>query len=153
MTGHRFTRRRMLQATGAAVLGAGLLGVAAKQAAADDTSLDPARSAVLAALLAALAYGPAPELDTTAYADDFGAYYAEAHLPFRRYADDGLDALGAETAFMAAEPAEAAALMRDWAAEPGRQLLVSRALELGSLTFEESELKTAGLALVTGGTA
>jgi hypothetical protein len=150
---HRYTRRRMLQGTGAALLGAGLLGVAARQAAADATALDPARAAALTALLAALANGPAPELDTAAYADDLGAYYAEAHAPFRRYVDDGLDALGAETAFMVAPPDEAAALMQRWAAEPGRQLLVSRALELGSLTFREDEFKTAGLALVTGGKA
>jgi hypothetical protein len=143
----------MLQATGAALLGAGLLGSAARQASADDTAIAPARAAALAALLAALANGPAPALDTAAYADDFGAYYAGAHTPLRRYFDDGLDALGHETAFMTASPAEAAALMQGWAAEPDRQLLVSRALELGSLTFEESELKPAGLALVTGGTA
>lgn len=153
MTASRLTRRRMLQSTGAAVLGAGLLGVVAKQAAADDTALDLARAAALTALLAALAHGPAPALDTAAYADDFDAFYAAAPQPFRRYADDGLDALGAEPRFMAAGPAEAAALMQDWAVEPDRQLLVSRALELGSLTFEESELKPAGLAIVTGGTA
>ena len=153
MTAHRFTRRRMLQSTGAAILGAGLLGLTAKQAAADDTALGAARTAALTALLAALACGPAPALDTAAYAEDFDAYYATAHEPFRRYVDDGLDALGAETAFMVAEPAEAATLMQGWAAEPDRQLLVSRALELGSLTFEECELKMAGLALVTGGTA
>ena len=100
-----------------------------------------------------MASGPAPELDTAGYADDFGAYYAEAHTPFRRYVEDGLDELGAEPAFMLAPPDEAAALMQSWAAEPGRQLLASRALELGSLTFQEDEFKTAGLALVTGGTA
>jgi hypothetical protein len=143
----------MLQGTGAALLGAGLLGTAARQASADATALDASRAAALTALLAALANGPAPELDTADYADDFGAYYAEAHAPFRRYVDDGLDAVGAETAFMLAPPDEAAALMQSWAAEPGRQLLASRALELGSLTFQEDELKTAGLALVTGGTA
>jgi len=147
------TRRRMLQGTGGALLGAVLLGVAARQAAADDTALDPVRAAALTALLAALALGPAPELDTVAYADDFDAYYAVAHEPFRRYADDGVDALGAETAFMVAPPAGAAALMQGWAAEPGHQLLVSRALELGSLSFEEDEFRSAGLALVTGGTA
>ena len=152
MTASRMTRRRMLQGTGAALLGVGLLGVAARQAVADDTALDPTRAAALTALLAALAYGPAPGLDTVAYADDFDAYYAVAHEPFRRYADDGLDALGAETAFMIATPAEGAALMQGWAAEPGHQLLVSRALELGSLSFQEDELRTAGLALVTGGT-
>jgi len=54
---------------------------------------------------------------------------------------------------MLAAPDEAAALMQSWAAEPGRQLLASRALELGSLTFQEDELKTAGLTLVTGGTS
>ena len=143
----------MLQGTGAALLGAGMLGVAARQATADDTALDPTRAAALIALLAALAHGPAPGLDTAAYVDDFDAYYSVAHGPFRRYADDGLDALGAETAFMVAPPAEAATLMQGWAAEPGRQLLVSRALELGSLTFQEDEFKAAGLALVTGGTA
>src|SRR4051794_8191641 len=153
MTAHRMTRRRMLQGTGAALLGAGLLGVVAKQAAADDSALDPTRAAALTALLAALACGPAPTLDTAAYADDFDAYYATAHVPFRRYVDDGLDAPGAETAFMVADPADAVALMQDWALDPDRQLLVSRALELGSLTFEESELKQAGLALVTGGPA
>jgi len=142
----------MLQGTGAALLGAGLLGVAARQAAADDTALDPTRAAALTALLAALAHGPAPGLDTATYADDFDAYYSVAHGPFRRYADDGLDALGAETAFMVAPPAEAAALMQGWA-EPGHQMLVSRALELGSLSFEEDEFRSAGLALVTGGTA
>jgi len=152
MTAHRMTRRRMLQGTGAALLGAGLLGAAAGQASADATALDASRAAALTALLAALAYGPAPELDTARYAGDFGAFYAEAHAPFRRYVDDGLDALGAETAFMLATPDEAAALMQGWAAEPGRQLLASRALELGSLTFQEDELKTPGLALVTGGT-
>ena len=153
MTAHRMTRRRMLQGTGAALLGAGLLGAAAGQASADATALDVSRAAALTVLLAALAYGPAPELDTARYADDFDAYYAEAHAPFRRYVDDGLDALGAETAFMLAAPDEAAALMQSWAAEPGRQLLASRALELGSLTFQEDELKTAGLTLVTGGTS
>ena len=151
MTAHRITRRRMLQGTGAALLGAGLLGVSARQARADSTALDPARAAALTALLAALATGPAPELDAAAYADGFDAYYAAADAPFRSYVDDGLDALGAETAFMAAPPTEAAALMHGWVAEPNRQLLVARALELGSLTFEEDELKTAGLALVTGG--
>jgi hypothetical protein len=153
MTAHRMTRRRMLQGTGAALLGAGLLGVAARQAAADSTALGPERAAALTALLAALAHGPAPELDTAAYADGFDDYYAVAHEPFRRYADNGLDALGADTAFMVATPAEAAALMQGWAAEPGRQQLVARALELGSLRFEEDEFKSAGLALVTGGTA
>jgi hypothetical protein len=153
MTAHRITRRRMLQGTGAALLGATLLGTAARQASADASALDPARAAALTALLAALAKGPAPELDTAAYADDFDAFYGEAHAPFCRYVDDGLDALGAETAFMAAAPDEAAVLRQGWAAEPGRQLLVSRALELGSLTFQEDEFKTAGLALVTGGTA
>ena len=143
----------MLQSTGAALLGAGLLGLTAKRAAADDTALDATRAAVLTALLAALACGPAPALDTAAYADDFDAYYGTAHEPFRRYVDGGLDALGAESAFMTAEPAEAVALMQDWAVDPDRQLLVSRALDLGSLTFEESELKQAGLALVTGGPA
>jgi hypothetical protein len=152
MTAHRMTRRRMLQGTGAALLGAGLLGAAAGQASADTTALEAARAAALAALLAALAYGPAPELDTAQYAGDFGAFYAEAHAPLRRYVDDGLDALGAETAFMLATPDEAAALMQSWAVEPGRQLLASRALELGSLTFHEDELKPAGLALITGGT-
>ena len=153
MTAHRMTRRRMLQGTGAALLGAGLLGAAAGQASADTTALDASRAAALTALLAALAYGPAPELDTARYAGDFGAFYAEAHAPFRRYVDDGLDALGAETAFMLATPDEAAALMQSWAAEPGHQLLVSRALDLGSLSFEEDEFRSAGLALVTGGTA
>jgi hypothetical protein len=147
------TRRRMLQSTSAALLGAGLLGIAAKQAVADDTALDPTRAAALTALLAALAHGPAPSLDTAAYAVGFDAYYAVAPEPFRRYADDGLDALGVETAFMVAPPAEAAALMQDWAVEPGQQLLVSRALELGSLKFEEDEYRSPGLALVTGGTA
>jgi hypothetical protein len=153
MTAHRMTRRRMLQGTGGALLGAVLLGVAARQAAADDTALDPTRAAALTVLLAALTHGPAPGLDTAAYADDFDAYYAVAHEPFRRYADDGLDALGAETAFMVAAPAEAAAVMQGWAAEPGHQMMVSRALELGSLSFEEDEFRSAGLALVTGGTA
>jgi len=153
MTAHRITRRRMLQGTGAALLGAGLFGTAARQASADPAALDPSRAAALTALLAALASGPAPELDTAGYADDFGAYYAEAHAPFRCYVADGLDELGAEPAFMLAPPDEAAALMQRWAAEPGHQLLASRALELGSLTFQEDELKTAGLALVTGGTA
>jgi hypothetical protein len=154
MTAHRITRRRMLQATGAALLGAGLFGAAARQAPADVTALDPSRAAALTALLAALAHGPAPGLDTAAYADDLNAYYSVAHEPFRRCVEDGLDALGAETAFMVAPPAEAAALMQGWAAEPGRhQLLVSRALELGSLSFEEDEFRSAGLALVTGGMA
>ena len=153
MTANRMTRRRMLQGTGAALLGASLLGVAARQAAADDTALDPMRAAALTALLAALAHGPAPGLDTAAYAEHFEAYYTLAPEPVRGYVDDGLDALGAETAFMAAAPDEAAALMQGWAAEPGHQLLVSRALELGSLSFEEDEFKSAGLALVTGGTA
>ena len=152
MTAHRITRRRMLQGAGAALLGAGLLGTAAGPVSADPDALDASRAAALGALLAALACGPAPGLDPTAYADDFDAYYAEAHAPFRRYVEDGLDELGAETAFMLAAPDEAAALMQGWAAEPGRQLLASRALELGSLTFQEDELKTAGLALVTGGT-
>jgi hypothetical protein len=143
----------MLQATGAALLGAGLFGAAARQAPADVTALDPSRAAALTALLAALAHGPAPGLDTAAYADDLNAYYSVAHEPFRRYVEDGLDALGAETAFMVAPPAEAAVLMQGWAAEPGHQLLVSRALELGSLSFEEDEFRSAGLALVTGGTA
>ena len=153
MTAHRITRRRMLQGTGATLLGMGLLGTAARQASADATALDPSRAAALTALLAALANGPAPELDKAGYADDFGAYYAEAHAPFRRYVEDGLDELGAEAAFMVAAPDEAAALMQRWAADPGRQPLAARALELGSLTFQEDELKTAGLALVTGGTA
>ena len=153
MTVNRMTRRRMLQGTGAALLGAGLLGIAARQAAADDTALDATRAAALTALLAALARGPALGLDTAAYADRFDAYYRVAHEPFRRYADDGLDALGAETAFMVAPPAEAVALMQDWAGEPGHQLMVSRALELGSLSFEEDESRSAGLALVPGGTA
>jgi hypothetical protein len=154
LTVNRMTRRRMLQGTGAALLGAGLLGIAARQAAADDTALDAPRAAALSALLAALAHGPAPGLDTAAYRGAFDAYYAVAHEPFRRYADDGLDALSAETAFMLAPPAEAAALMQGWAAEPGHQLLVSRALELGSLSFdEEEEFRSAGLALVTGGMA
>jgi len=96
------TRRRMLQGSGAALLGVGLLGVAARQAAADDTALDATRAAALTALLAALADGPALGLDTAAYANAFDAYYSVAHEPFRRYADDGLDALGAETAL--AEP-------------------------------------------------
>jgi hypothetical protein len=152
LTVNQMTRRRMLQGTGAALLGAGLLGIAAKRAVADDTALDATRAAVLTALLAALAHGPALGLDTAAYADGFDAYYSVAHEPFRRYADDGLDALGAETAFMVAAPAEAVALMQDWAAEPGHQLMVSRALELGSLSFEEDECKSPGLALVTGGT-
>jgi hypothetical protein len=146
------TRRRMLQGSGAALLGVGLLGVAARRAAADDTALDATRAAALTALLAALAHGPALGLDPAAYANAFDAYYSGAHEPFRRYADDGLDALGAETAFMLAAPADAAALMQGWAAEPGRQLLVSRALELGSLSFEEDEFRPAGLGLVTGGT-
>src|SRR5687767_6514710 len=98
MTAHRITRRRMLQGTGAALLGAGLFGTAARQASADPAALDPSRAAALTALLAALASGPAPELDTAGYADDFGAYYAEAHAPFRRYVEDGLDELGAEPA-------------------------------------------------------
>ena len=153
MTASRMTRRRMLQGTGAALLGAGLLGVVAKRAAADDSALDPTRAAALTALLAALAQGPAPGLDTVAYADDFDAYYTVAPEPFRRYADDGLDALGAETAFMVAPPSDAAALMLDWAVEPDQQLLVSRALELGSLRFEEDEFRSVGLALVTGGPA
>ena len=65
------TRRRMLEGTGAALLGAGLLGVTARHAAANDTALDPTRAAALTALLAALAHGPAPALDTAAYADDW----------------------------------------------------------------------------------
>jgi hypothetical protein len=153
MTTRRMTRRRMLQGTGAAILGAGLLGAAARQAEADSTALGPERAAALTALLAALAHGPAPELDTAAYAAGFDAHYAAAHEPFRRYVDDGLDALGTEPAFMVATPAEAATLMQGWAAEPGHQLLVSRALELGSLTFEEDEYRTAGLALATGGSS
>ena len=60
MTAHRMTRRRMLQGTGAALLGAGLLGTAAGQASADATALDVSRAAALTVLLAALAYGPAP---------------------------------------------------------------------------------------------
>ena len=143
----------MLQWTGAALLGAGLLGADARQAEADSTALGLERAAALTTLLAALAHGPAPGLDTAAYAHGFDAYYAIAHEPFRRYVDDGLDAIASETAFMAATPAEAAALMRIWADEPGHQLLVSRALELGSLTFEEDEFKAAGLALVTGATS
>ena len=87
MTAHRMTRRRMLQGTGAALLGAGLLGIAQKQAAADDTALDATRAAALTALLAALAHGPALGLDTAAYADGFDAYYsrgARAVPPLRR---------------------------------------------------------------------
>ena len=47
MTAHRITRRRMLQGTGAALLGVGLLGTAATQASADATALDPSRAAAL----------------------------------------------------------------------------------------------------------
>ena len=151
MTTHRYTRRRALQGAGVLVLGVGIYAVPA--AGADAQSLDPTRAAALAALLAALAQGPAQGLDTEAYALEFDAYYADAPAPVRRYADETLDALIVETDLALAAPADAYRLLTAWATEPGRQRMVADGLALASLTFAEDELKTAGLGLVTGGTA
>lgn len=152
MTTHRFTRRRALQGAGIALV-ALAWKPAATRAAEESSALDESRAAVLGVVLAALALGPAADLDATAYTANFEAFYADSSAPFRRYADDTLDALGAEAPLMTAAPEDGYALLRDWAAEPPRQGMVSAALDLASLSFEEDEMKTPGYSLVTGGAA
>jgi hypothetical protein len=155
MTTHRFTRRRALQGAGVALLGVALAGQHAAPSVAEEsaTALDVGRAAALAAVLAALAQGPASDLDAAAYTVDFEAFYAASPEPFRRYADGTLDAMVAEASFMTVAPEDGYALMRTWATEPPRQGMVAAALDLASLSFDEDELKTPGFSLVTGGTA
>jgi hypothetical protein len=155
MTTHRFTRRRALQSAGVALLGAALAGQHAAASAAEEptAALDVGRAAALGAVLAALAQGPATDLDVAAYTTDFDAFYADSPAPFRRYADETLDAIAAEAPFMTMAPEDGYALLRTWATEPPRQGTVAAALDLASLAFDEDELKTPGFSLVTGGTA
>lgn len=155
MTTHRFTRRRALQSAGVALLGAALAGQLAATSAAEESAaaLDVGRAAALAAVLAALARGPATELDAAAYTAGFDVFYADSPPPFRRYADETLDAIAAEAPFMTVVPEDGYALLRTWATEPPRQGMVAAALDLASLSFDEDELKTPGFSLVTGGTA
>jgi hypothetical protein len=154
MTTHRFTRRRALQGASVAVLGAAMAGAYADTSAAEaPDAFDPGRAAALGAVLAALAHGPAAGLEAASYTADFGAFYADSDAPFRRYADETLDAVAAETPLMTGAPEDGYALLRGWATEPPRQGMVAAALDLASLSFDEDELKTPGYSLVTGGTA
>jgi hypothetical protein len=109
---------------------------------------ETARLATLAALLSAVACGPAAGLTdgvASAYVDRYSTYYAEADPYFRTYADTALDEIAA-TDIALLDPPAALAAIRAWGdgEHPAR---AAAALDLTNLVFEEDEARQVGYAL------
>ena len=143
------TRRQLLVAAG------GLTVVALlppSRARADDGvagAADAVRFATLAALLAAVATGPAGGMDdavAAAYVDRYRAYCAEADPVFVAYADATLDEVAA-TGIGGLEPQAAFAELVAWSEEGRRAGLAAAALGLTQLTFGEDEARQPGYSL------
>jgi hypothetical protein len=143
------TRRQLLVAAG------GLTVVAllrpSRVGAADDVAgaAEAARFATLAALLAAVATGPADGMDdaiAAAYVDCYRTYCADADPVFVAYANATLDEVGA-TGIGGLEPQAALAELVAWGTEGRRAGLAAAALDLTNLTFGEDEARQAGYAL------
>jgi hypothetical protein len=138
------TRRQLLVAVGGVSLAA-LLHV--PPALADDP--EPARLATLAALLAAVAYGPGGELTgdvAAAYVERYATYRDQADPYMRAYADASLDEIGA-TGITLLDPPAAFAAIRSWAEDGTHAARAAAALDLTKLSFEEDEARQAGYAL------
>jgi len=142
------TRRQVLAGAGSLALAAVLHAPVARA----DT-VDAARLAVLSALLAAVACGPAggmTEEVASAYVDRFSAYYADADPYLRAYADEALDDIDATGIRLLDAPA-ALAEITTWAGEGGNPARAAAALDLTNLAFEEDEARQAGYALTRSG--
>jgi hypothetical protein len=142
------TRRQLLVAAGGLTVAALLR---ASPVRADDAvagAAEAARLATLAALLAAVATGPAGGMDdaiAAAYIDRFRAYRAEADPIFLAYADATLDDVAA-TGIGGLEPQAAYSELVAWSVDGRRAALAGAALDLTQLTFGEDEARQAGYA-------
>lgn len=141
------TRRRLLVTVGGVTVAAFLCPSAVL--ADDDVAAAPRaeRPATLAALLAAVAAGPAGGMNDgviAAYVERYSAYRAEADPVFVAYADAALDDIGA-TGIGRLEPPAALAQIRSWAEDGQHAARAAAALDLTRLAFEEDEARQAGL--------
>jgi len=137
------TRRQLLVAAGGISLAALLR---ASPALADDP--ETARLATLAALLAAVARGPAGEMSdevAAAYVKRYAAYHDEADPYFGAYADAALDEIGA-TGITLLDPPAALAAIRSWSEDGTHATRAAAALDLTRLSFEEDEARQVGYA-------
>jgi hypothetical protein len=143
------TRRQLLVAAGG--LTVAVLLRPSRAHADDDVvgAAEAARFTTLAALLAAVATGPAGGMDdalAAAYVDCYRAYRADADPVFVAYADATLDEVGA-TGIGALEPHAAMAELVTWSQDGRRAQLAASALDLTHLTFGEDEARQAGYSL------
>ena len=143
------TRRQLLVAAGGLTVAALLRSSSAR---ADDDvagAAEAARLATLAALLAAVATGPAGGMNdaiAAAYVDGYRAYRADADPVYLAYADATLDEIGA-TGIGGLEPQAAFAELVAWSEEGRCAALAAAALDLTTLTFGEDEARQAGYSL------
>jgi hypothetical protein len=110
---------------------------------------ETARLATLAALLSAVACGPAAGMSdgvASAYVDRYSAYYAEADPYFRTYADTALDEI-ATTDIGLLDPPAAFVAIRAWGEDGEHAARAAAALDLTNLVFEDDEARQAGYAL------
>jgi hypothetical protein len=138
------TRRQLLIAAG----GIGLAAFLQASPARSDTP-DAARLATLAALLGAVACGPAAGMTdavASAYVERFAASYAGADPHFRAYADGALDEIGATGIRLLDAPAGYAEL-QSWANDGRHAARAAAALDLTNLAFEDDDSRQAGYAL------
>ena len=155
------TRRQLLVRSGGAylVLYGALARAAFAEDAADPLALSGARTATIAAVLAAVAADPGTGLapDVVGFTtEQFGDYYAAAPDWLRGNVDDTLDRVESEAGgFAALQPPDALAVLQSWSnagAPDGltgdpRRTLAASALTLASLRFEEDELRQVGYTL------
>jgi hypothetical protein len=143
------TRRQLLVAAGG--LTVAVLLRPSRAHADDDVAgaADAARLTTLAALLAAVATGPAGGMDealSAAYVDCYRAYRADADPVFVAYADATLDEVAA-TGIGGLEPQAALAELVAWSQDGRRAELAASALDLTHLSFGEDEARQAGYSL------
>ena len=139
------TRRQLLIAAGGLTVAA-LIRTSPARA---EHDVEAARLATLAALLAAVATGPARGMDdaiVAAYVAGYRAYHAEGDPVFLAYADATLDEIGA-TGIGGLEPQAAYAELVAWSTDGRRVALAAAALDLTQLTFGEDEARQAGYSL------
>ena len=144
------TRRQLLVAAGGLTV-AVLLRPSPALAGDDGVAgaAEAARFTTLAALLAAVATGPAGGMDdpvAAAYVDGYRAYRADADPVFVAYADATLDEVMA-TGIVGLEPQDALAELVAWSKDGRRAGLAASALDLTHLTFGEDEARQAGYSL------
>ena len=140
------TRRQLLAIAGGMSLAAFLH--AAPPAKAEDTA-DAARLATLAALLSAVACGPAAGMNdgvVNAYVESYSTYRADADPFFAAYADAALDEIAA-TGIAQLDPPAALAELRTWADDGQNAPHAAAALDLTHLAFEEDEARQVGYVL------